>query len=181
MSRSAAWPPWHWKAIAFLAGFCLMVNHFHDQGIRYHGSEVWLRSVAIWVTPLLLLLAGVLAIRHARVAVRRLIGSILACCAVAFVPLVLLEISLFPTGHGASQGLWVAMVHLPFVGVFLAGLWSVAKVYRGERRKLLAILAPAPAGWLFGSVLVYGIVFARRVGFHWERCQDAAQFLICFF
>jgi hypothetical protein len=111
--------------------------------------------------------------------------SSLAWCAIAFIPLVLLEIALFPRGHGGvNEGLSIALLHLPFVGVFLAGLWSVGKIYRSNRRKLLAIISPAPAGYLFGSGLVYAIVFAKRVGFHWQRCRDAesfTQFIMCFF
>jgi hypothetical protein len=168
-----------------------MLDHFHDQGIRYLGSEVFLRSLAIRVTPVLLVTSGALAMRHARsvpsgyrFGVRHLVVSSLAWCAAALIPLVLLEIGLFPTGHGASEGLSIALFHLPFVGVSLAGLWSVAKIYRGDRRRLLAILSPAPAGYPFGSALAYAIVFARRVGFHWHRCRDAesfTQFLMCFF
>jgi hypothetical protein len=185
MSPADEWPPLHWKLLGFLGGLCLMLNHFHDQGIRYHGSEVFLRTVAIRITPVLLGTAGLLAIWHARraFAVRHLVGSALAWCAIAFVPLVLLEMGLFPTGHGASEGLFVALFHLPFVGVFLGGLWCATKLHPGTRRRL-EIWLPAPAGWLFGSAIVYAIVFARRVGFHWERCQDAGgswAFLKCFF
>jgi hypothetical protein len=179
----ASWPPLHWKLLGFLGGLCLMLNHFHDQGIRYLGSEVWLRIAAIQLTPVFFFAAGLLAMGHARsvssapgLGVGPLLASTLVGCAIAFVPLVGLEMALFPTGHGAMEGFFVALRHLPAVGVFLAGLWTVAKLYRSDRRILIAILAPAPAGWAFGSALVYAIVFARRVGFHWERCGELASF-----
>ena len=191
MDRAAEWPPLRWQLLGFLGGLCLMLNHFHDQGIRYLGSEVLFRSLAIRATPVLLLSSGALAMRHARrvpsgygFGIRHLAASSLAWCAVAFLPLVLLEIALFPTGHGASEGLSIALHHLPFVGVFLAGLWSVGKIYRGDRRKLLTIVSPAPAGYLFGLGVVYAIVFAMRVGFHGQRCRDAEsfwQFMVCIF
>jgi hypothetical protein len=169
-----------------------MLNHFHYQGIRYLGSEVFLRTAAIRVTPVLLLTAGLLAMRHARsvpsayrFGIRQLVVSSCAWCAIALMPLVALEIELYPRGHGgASVGLSIALRHLPFVGVFLAGVWSVGKIYRSDRAKLLAILAPAPAGYLFGFALVYAILFAREVAFHWGRCRDAGgltQFAMCFF
>jgi hypothetical protein len=167
-----------------------MLNHFHDQGIRTLGSEALFRFLAIRVSPVLLLASGILAMGHARSVSandafgwRHLAVSILKWCAIALVPLVLLESALFPVGHGESEGVSIALGHLPFVGVFLAGLWSVGKAYRSDRRKLLAILAPAPAGFLFGSALVYVGVLANRMGFHWQRCGDAeglSEFMKCF-
>jgi hypothetical protein len=183
LNRGPEWPPLYWRLIAFLGGLFLMLNHFHDQGIRYRGSEVLLRALAIWVSPALLCTAGILAMVHVG-RVRHLVTSSLLWCAVAVIPLILLEDGLFPAGHGVSEGTRIALGHLPFVGVFLAGLWSAGKLYRTNRHKLLAILLPAPAGYLFGSALVYVLVFTKRVGFHWQRCRDAedfTQFLRCFF
>jgi hypothetical protein len=168
-----------------------MLNHFHDQGISYSGSEALFRFLAIWVSPVLLFTAGMLALSHARSApsghgfsVPRLVISSLVWCAAALIPLVLLESALFPVGHGVPEGVSIALGHLPFVGVFLAGLGSAGRIYRGDRHKLLAILSPAPAGFLVGSALVYVCVFMKRVDFHWQRCLPAGnitRFLECFF
>ncbi len=168
-----------------------MLNHFHDQGIRYRGSEMLLKSLAVWVSPALLFTTGILGMAHVRrvpsdyvFGVRQLVTSSLLWCAVAVIPLILLEDGLFPAGHGVSEGTRIALGHLPFVSVFLAGLWNAGKIYRTNRHKLLAILSPAPAGFLFGSTLVYVLVFMKRLDFHWQRCRDAepfTQFLRCFF
>ena len=189
--QAQAWPPFYWTSISFLGGLFLMLNHFHDQGIRYPGSEALFRILAIRVSPVLLCASGILAMRHARGVpsehsfnIGRLVISSLTWCAIAYIPLILLESALFPVGHGMSQGVFIAHKHLPFVGVFLAGLWSVSKIYRKDRRKLLRTLLAAPAGFLFGSCLVYICVFMKHVYFHWERCKDAenlVQFLKCFF
>jgi len=168
-----------------------MLNHFHDQGIRYLESEVLLRSLAIRVSPVLLALSGVLAMRHAwsvpsehTFDLRYFVVSSARWCALAAIPLISLESALFPGGHGVSEGVAIGIRHLPFVGVFLAGLWSVGRIYRRDRRRLLTIWLSAPAGFLFGSAVVYLIVFVKRASFHWQRCEDAesvSRFLVCFF
>ena len=172
----AAWPPLHWKALCFLGGLFLMLNHFHDQGLRFAGSEAVARMLAIEVSPVLLLAAGLMAMYHARRAspgssfgLLRLLLSTLLWGVIAVVPLVALESQLFPIGHGMSQGFWIGFRHLPFVAVFLAGLSAVGRVYRTDRRRVLGIVAWAPAGLLSGSALVYALLFLRQIRFHWTR------------
>ena len=105
-----------------------------------------------------------------RVSILYLVVSSLIWCVIAAIPLVILEDALFPIGHGISQGVMIAVKHLPFVGVFLAGLWSVGRIYRRSWRKLLAILLPAPAGFLFGMAMVYGFLLIKDIAF---RVQSA--------
>jgi len=135
-------------------------------------SQSLARFLAIRVSPFLFLTSGILAVCHARsipsqVSVGHLVVSSVTWCAIALIPFVSLESALYPGGHGLSEGVRIGFGHLPFVGVFLAGLWNVAKIYRSDRPKLLRIVLTAPIGFLFGSVLVYVCSFLKHGRFVW--------------
>jgi hypothetical protein len=178
-SPTAPVPPLWWQAIAFLGGLLLMLNQFHHQGVRYLGSEALFRFLSISVSPIVFGVAGLLAMMLAGRAgagpaarVGRLLVSSFVWSVIVLVPLVLLEAELFPIGRGVPQGVAIAFGHLPFVGVFLAGLWSLRTLHGGGRRAMLATWLPAPAGFLFGIAMVLAAVLGNDLGYHWQRCRD---------
>jgi hypothetical protein len=139
------WPTVSWRTVSFLGGFSFL-GHWLLPG--------WLTAPLIFLTPvfgpLLLALAGLLAMQHSRAISNdpalqpgRLFVATLISCAILLVPVALVDIVAFSFLSYAT--LLAAVIVLPFhlvcVGMLAAGLYAVFKAEgRIERR------AVAPGG-----------------------------------
>jgi hypothetical protein len=154
--RVTRWPTVSWRTFSFLGGFSFLGFWF---------LPTWLMAPLFFLTPafgpLLLALAGLLAMRHSRAISNhpalkpgRLFVAFLISCAILLVPMAVFDIYSF--SFLTYITLLVVEIVLPFhlvcVGTFAGGLYALS---RAGGRLVFRCVLPVIVGFLAGAALTF--------------------------
>jgi len=156
--RAVRWPTGSWRALSFLGGFSFLGFWFLP---RWSIAPLFFLTPAFG--PLLLALAGLLAMRHSRAISNdpalnpgRLFVAMVISCAVLLAPVTLFDIYAFSFLTYATLLAVVIVVpfHLVCLGTFADGLYAVSRA-EGKATLVFRGALPASAGVLAGLALSF--------------------------